>query len=1013
MGPFYQRVSLWIGALVATYTLVGALIVPLLLPVFLPSYLAKNHGIYLDVSRARLNPFTFSLWLHDVRLDDQYGATALRIDTLFVNANPTALVANTVAIETLRIIKPRVFVTITTDGRLNVAHLLPPALPKEESASAPSSLHFLLKNFDLKEGSLTYTDASKADVFSTSFQGLNYTARDLSTKFGAVGAHHFGGAGSLLDELGWEGGVSLNPLKLYGNVWLENARLKAFWDYMLHDSPYTLANAHATLRLPYLAQWDEEGLHVSINDAQLQLTDVALLERAHPFFSAVSLGISQVQASISMTEEGLKGALRKGNFDASGLAMTYANALHATLNTIAMQGMQGVVENQQAFALLPSTRVQGFWVAKAGEEAPFGTLEALHVRGISVQEKTLHVKEIALDAPFIQATLLKDGSVDLVHLLPPAQTPQETSSSPFLVQVEKVRLEGGEAVVLGMPQTHRLRQLSLEASGFSSDLLTPVTYTSSALADGAKVTNTGTVTIAPFHAQGALTLAHPNLPHYAPYLTPFFHGIFASGALELQSSYTVNDDFSLHATSAFTLNNMAIHNHANTPLMRWKELDVKNVKLDTAPLSLHVEGVRLLEPYVSLHIRSDMSTNVGELFPKNADVATQSSSAPLDIRLSRVELKGGLMDFKDDSLPLPFATNIHSLKGTLSTLDFTSTQPSKLALTGSVNEYGYVQIDGEMLPFDLANHIDIGVLFKNIDLTRLSPYSGKFVGYAISDGRLDLDLGYKVRQKTLQGNNSIVLQTLTLGERIESPEALNLPLNLAIALLKDRNGRIDLNLPVHGDLNDPQFSYGAIIWRAVTNVLTSIVTSPFRLLGSLLGIDGETLKAVDFDAGVATLLPSEEEKMAHYRKILEERPQLRLNITGTYHVVRDTAALQQIAAQERIDAEIKKGKAYEDVLVQWFSETFSKERLETLQKTHTKEGKLDVALFHEAMLSALQKSIAIPQEALDTLAKERAEALKEALAKAGVAPEKLDVQEPKEGNVKSERWIETAVEVSA
>jgi hypothetical protein len=404
---------------------------------------------------------------------------------------------------------------------------------------------------------------------------------------------------------------------------------------------------------------------------------------------------------------------------------------------------------------------------------------------------------------------------------------------------------------------------------------------------------------------------------------------------------------------------------------------------------------------------------MGALFPKSPNQAPATKTAPLDIKLTQMGLEKGSMDFKDDSLPLPFATQIHSLKGTLSTLDFTSTQPSKLALTGAVERYGYVQIDGEMLPFDLANHIDIGVLFKNIDLTRLSPYSGKFVGYAISDGRLDLDLGYKVRQKSLQGNNTIVLQTLTLGERIESPEALNLPLNLAIALLEDRNGRIDLNLPVHGDLNDPQFSYGAIIWRAFTNVLTNIVTSPFRLLGSLLGIDGETLKAIDFDAGVATLLPSEEEKMVHYRKILEERPQLRLNITGTYHVARDTAALQQIAAQARIDTETKKGKAYEEILNAWFHEAFSKEAYEALQKTYTKEGKLDVVLFHEALLSALQKSIAVSTQELHALAKARAEALKEALVKAGVAPEKLDTKELEEGKVKSERWIETVVEVSA
>ena len=1013
MGPFYQRLSLWIGGIIAGYALVGALFLPLLLPVFLPSYLAKNHHIYFDFSHARFNPFTFALSLHDVRLDDQYGATALRIETLFLDVNPTALATKTVVVEALRIENPRVFITITTQGRLNLAHLLPSSSPKEKTSSSSSSVHFLLKHFHLKEGSLTYTDASKAEVFSTTLGGLNYTAQDLSTKRGAIGAQQFDGVGSLLDELGWEGGVSLNPFKLYGNARLENARLKAFWDYLLHDSLYTLTNARATLELPYLVTWGEEGLHVSLDGAKLELRDVALLERGQPFFNASGLGISNVRANFDMNKEGWKGVLGQADFDASTLAFSYANTLHAKLNTIALRNMQGVFKSQHVFATLPLARMEGFWIAKTGEDTPFGTLKTLHVTDITFQEEALHVKNIGLDAPFVQATLLEEGTLDLAHLLPPSKEEQETSKSPFLAQVETLQLKGGKAVLLGGPQTHRLEKLFLEASPLLSDFSKPIAYTLKALADGAEVVNTGTLHVRPFNAQGMFTLSHPNLPYYAPYLKPFFRGAFTSGSLELQSSYAVKEDFSLHATSAFNLKNIAISDRANTPLVRWKNLGVKALEFQTHPFALHVKDVALLEPYASLHIRSDMSTNIGELFPETSDQTPAEKSAPADVTLSRFGLEKGSMDFKDDSLPLPFATQIHSLKGTLSTLDFTSTQPSKLALTGSVNEYGYVQIDGEMLPFDLANHIDIGVLFKNIDLTRLSPYSGKFVGYAISDGRLDLDLGYKVRQKSLQGNNTIVLQTLTLGERIESPEALNLPLNLAIALLKDRNGRIDLNLPMHGDLNDPQFSYGAIIWRAVTNVLTSIVTSPFRLLGSLLGIDGETLKAVDFDAGVATLLPSEEEKMVHYRKILEERPQLRLNITGTYHGARDTAALQHTAAMARIEAELKKGKAYEEILSAWFHETFSKETYEALQETHTKEGKLDLALFHEALLAALKKSILVLEQELHALANARAQALAEALKKAGVAPKKLGIQAPEEGKVKSDRWIETVVEVGA
>jgi hypothetical protein len=137
----------------------------------------------------------------------------------------------------------------------------------------------------------------------------------------------------------------------------------------------------------------------------------------------------------------------------------------------------------------------------------------------------------------------------------------------------------------------------------------------------------------------------------------------------------------------------------------------------------------------------------------------------------------------------------------------------------------------------------------------------KFAGYKIASGKISLDLNYKVRNGQLEGDNQVVIDQLTLGERVDSPDALKLPLELAIAILKDSNGRIDLGLPVSGSLDDPQFSYGAVIWKAVVNVLTRIVTAPFRALGALFGGDGAKLEAIDFDPGSAAILPPEREKL--------------------------------------------------------------------------------------------------------------------------------------------------------
>jgi len=181
-----------------------------------------------------------------------------------------------------------------------------------------------------------------------------------------------------------------------------------------------------------------------------------------------------------------------------------------------------------------------------------------------------------------------------------------------------------------------------------------------------------------------------------------------------------------------------------------------------------------------------------------------------------------------------------------------------------------------------------------------SPYAMKFAGYRIAGGKISLDLQYKVHGRQLAGENQIVIDQLTLGERVDSPDALKLPLELAIALLKDSDGRIDLGLPVSGSLDDPQFSYGALIWKAIGTVLTKIVTAPFRAIGALLGVSGEKLEGIAFDAGSDRLLPPEREKLQQIAQLLAKRPQLKLSVPGHYSEAADGAAMRARAVRLEI-----------------------------------------------------------------------------------------------------------------
>jgi hypothetical protein len=216
-----------------------------------------------------------------------------------------------------------------------------------------------------------------------------------------------------------------------------------------------------------------------------------------------------------------------------------------------------------------------------------------------------------------------------------------------------------------------------------------------------------------------------------------------------------------------------------------------------------------------------------------------------------------------------------------------------MKVEGRVDEFGLARLEGSVQPFKPTAFMDLAVLFRNVDMPTLSPYTITFAGRRVSSGKLSLDLRYKINEGQLAGENRVVLEKFTLGEKVQSEGALDLPLDLAVALLTDSDGKIDLTVPVAGNVDDPKFDYSAVIWQAVKIVLTKIVTAPFRALASLFGGgSGENYEAVAFDPGRAVLLPPEQEKLKQVADGLAKRPQIVLVAEGRTGPA-DLAALQQ------------------------------------------------------------------------------------------------------------------------
>ncbi len=417
-----------------------------------------------------------------------------------------------------------------------------------------------------------------------------------------------------------------------------------------------------------------------------------------------------------------------------------------------------------------------------------------------------------------------------------------------------------------------------------------------------------------------LKLANLALAPVQPWLSEAANLKLASGRASLQGrvKYAGKADFK----GGFEVADLLLNeSEGGARFLAWKHLSSDSVRADQDALA--IDELKLDSLGAKLVIYQDKTVNLKKIL-KQADAppgAPASSVAPslkengavaksiprdgggeaakpaaraYRVTVDRVRVEHGELDFADLSLSLPFGTRIHDFKGAFNGI---STQPGALAeleLDGSVDEYGLARAVGQIDLFNPTGFMDIKTVFRNVEMTNLTPYTATFVGRKIESGKLSLDLEYKIKDRQLLGENQIVMDKLTLGERVQNSTAKDLPLDLAIAILQDSDGRIDLGLPVSGSLDDPQFSYGRIIWKAIGNILTKIVTAPFRALGALFGGGGEKLEKVAFEAGEAGLTPPEKEKFKQIAQILKKRPGLALTVHGAWSAEIDRPALKEL-----------------------------------------------------------------------------------------------------------------------
>ncbi|MBF4987290.1 DUF748 domain-containing protein [Methylophilus sp. 14] len=617
--------------------------------------------------------------------------------------------------------------------------------------------------------------------------------------------------------------------------------------------------------------------------------------------------------------------------------------------------------------------------------------------------------------------------------------PSATSTKPWAYAVKRLALQQAEIHIEDQstptPVVLDVLDASVEATDLSQNMarLLPV-KAGFKVKQGGQFNLQGKLAAAPFKTELQCTLTDLALKPFAPYIQQAALLQLESGAASLQGKLQQTSNGETRFNGGFSVNQLSIlEEGSQQPFLRWEKLQGDGLALSLAPNKLQLSTLTLSKPQSKFIIYPDRSLNITKVMrtttpaasdapaaastPASAPVAaskptatTASNSNDFPVAIDTVRINNAELEFADLSLPQPFGTHIHTLGGVINGISSNPSATAQVELDGKVDDYGAARIRGALQPFKATEFTDLKVAFTNLEMNRLTPYSGKFAGRRIESGKLSVDLGYKIKQRVLAGENKFVIHKLTLGERVDSKDAPNLPLDLAIAILEDSDGVIDLDLPVSGSLDDPKFSIGGIVWKAFTNVLTKIVTAPFSALGKLFG-GSEKLEAIVFDPGNATISPPELEKLHSVSTALAKRQQLKLGIVPGYDVATDTRAIQEASLRKQVAEEVgvrlEPGQAPGPIDL---NNPKVQSAIQTLHDKLTNKGllkrlaaKLEKAPegFYAQAQETLTTSIQVTDADLQTLAKTRADAIQKALLAAGVSTERVSITVP--ATVKADR----------
>ena len=951
-----QKVFLY---LIIAYAILGFIVLPLVLKPQLIKILQTQTKTKVTLSSLYFNPFLFKLRLSGLKIKNLEEKPLLSLESIFIDVDPSSLLYGAVHVHLIELEKPEINLVRNSDKTINLINILKqdkPHLEEKENNSSMTLPRIIVDRIGIEEGSIAFSDYTVADVFKFDIQNMGLRIEDIDT---AHNAHPKG------------------KIRFYAS--LEDDGFIDFHSQIKHYEPFALHGDLDFKANKLYTEWRyvKEMLNIEVADGTIHL------------FTAFDFDI-------------------------------------ADINATKIDDTRVVVRNLR---LKPK-----------GDFPDVLTLQNLTIGNITAQplKNDINISKIAINNLDVKVKRLKNGKVDWLsyvkinrkkeNLQESVKEDNESKRNELALNIAKISLASSNITfkdeALNSEPINSINDININLHDINLKKGSWIHYTTSFKIDHkGSVTTKGKLRQTPLKQVGSFNIKDISLKEITPYLQESSYvamedGFFSATGETSYEKSKKKPDLNLHGS--LNLSSVFINDTKEKSLLfSLNSLDVKDYTLELFPNRLYVNSVNINSFYVDAEIDKNKVLNFAKLSKVKTKEAVKKKSSSkkkrkkesFPFKIDKVLVALGSAKFQDFSIPLKFKTNIHNLNGVIYSLTNLKGEHTLINLHGDIDKYGSTRIEGSLDSLNPKKFTDIDMNFKNLDLSAMSGYSAAFAGYKIDSGKLFLDLKYNIIDAKLQAANKVVIKKIELGDEVEDENATHLPLGFVVGLLEDDKGVIDIDMPIDGDIDKPDFKYGKLVWNTFTNLITRAVSAPFKFLGSMLGINTDDLEYVSFESGQSSISPMQREKLDRVAAIMHKRPKLALDVSGVYDKRSDKYALQRekLIALVLKKSGIKNKEEHQsamtiDMLEEVYVENAKKDALGKFKSTIEKSTEKEkfALVYRKKLIAACIKMMKVNKKELENLAKTRVKNLVLYLEKErAIAPVRVKIGQKVE-EVKSE-----------